>query len=128
MVLKDAPNAVNNFLTKAKSNYYNGLTFHRVEDWVIQGGDPSGTGMGGNPFQTELNAKPFTAGAVGWAASSQMQVGQGARISNDSQFFITKQNADWLDGQYTNFATVTDGMDVVNKVQVGDKILGITLH
>jgi len=71
LVLKDAPNAINNFITKAKSGYYDGLTFHRVEDWVIQGGDPTGTGNGGNPIQTELNQKPFTAGAVGLAASSK---------------------------------------------------------
>lgn len=127
LVLKDAPSAINNFLDKAKSGYYNNLTFHRVEDWVVQGGDPLGTGTGGKPFQTELNSKPFTVGAVGWAASNNMQVGQGARISNDSQFFIVKQDASWLNGQYSNFATVTDGMDVVNRIKIGDKILSITV-
>jgi peptidyl-prolyl cis-trans isomerase B (cyclophilin B) len=134
LVLKDAPNAINNFVTKAKSGYYNGLTFHRVEDWVVQGGDPNsktgaGTvGTGGNAIQTELNANPFVVGSVGMAASGEMAVGQGARISNDSQFFIVKQNADWLNGQYTNFGMVIQGMDVVNKIQVGDKILGITVE
>lgn len=128
LVLKDAPNAINNFVNKAKSGYYNNLIFHRVEDWVIQGGDPTGTGTGGQPFQTELNGKPFNIGAVGWAASNNMQIGQGARISNDAQFFIVKQDASWLNGQYSNFATVTDGMDVVNRIKVGDKILGITIH
>ena len=127
LVLADAPYAINNFLDKAKSGYWNNLTFHRVEDWVAQGGDPLGTGTGGKPFQTELNAKPFNTGAVGWAASSNMQVGQGARISNDSQFFIVKQDASWLNGQYSNFATVTDGMDVVNRIKIGDKILSITV-
>ncbi len=57
-----------------------------------------------------------------------MQSGQGARISNDSQFFIVKKDADWLNGQYTNFGIVTKGMDVVGKIQIGDKILGITIE
>lgn len=128
LVLTDAPNAIANFIDKAKSGYWNNLTFHRIEDWVAQGGDPTGTGTGGQPFQTELNSKPFNAGAVGWAASNNMQVGQGARISNDSQFFFVKQDASWLNGQYSNFATVTEGMDVVSKLKIGDKILGITVE
>ena len=127
LVHADAPHAIDNFLAKAKSGFYNGLTFHRVEDWVIQGGDPTGTGNGGSATQTELNGKPFNAGSVGWAASQQMQVGQGIRISNDSQFFIVKQDAPWLTAQYSNFGTVVDGMAVVNKIGIGDKILGITL-
>lgn len=127
LVVKDAPNAINNFMSKAKSGYYNGRTFHRVEDWVIQGGDPKGDGTGGGAFVSELNAKPFITGAVGFAASSAMQVGQGQRVSNDSQFFIVKQDSDHLSGQYTNFGTVTEGTDVVNKIRIGDKILGITI-
>lgn len=125
--LKDGTKAIENFLAKAKSGYYNNLKFHRVEDWVIQGGDPKGDGTGGGAFVSELNNKPFTAGALGYAASSAMQVGQGQRVSNDSQFFIVKQDADHLNGQYSNFATVTSGMDVVNKIQIGDKILGIII-
>jgi cyclophilin family peptidyl-prolyl cis-trans isomerase len=57
-----------------------------------------------------------------------MQVGQGARISNDSQFFIVKTDAPWLDPTYTNFGMVTAGMDVVSKIQIGDKILEITIE
>jgi peptidyl-prolyl cis-trans isomerase B (cyclophilin B) len=127
LVLADAPNAIANFLEKAKSGYWKNLTWHRVEDWVVQGGDPTGTGTGGQPFQTELNQKPFTTGAVGWAASNNMQVGQGARISNDSQFFIVTQDASWLNGQYSNFATVTEGIDVAKNLKVGDKILSVTI-
>lgn len=77
---------------------------------------------------SELNAKPFTTGAVGFAASSAMEIGQGRRVSNDSQFFIVKIDSNHLDGQYTNFGTVTSGMDVVNRIKVGDKILGITVE
>ena len=125
---KEAQKTVANFITKSKNNYFNNLIFHRVEDWVIQGGDPTGKGNGGNAIQTELNAKPFTTGSLGMAASSQMQSGQGARISNDSQFFIVKKDANWLDNQYTNFGIVTSGMEVVNKITIGDKILGITIE
>jgi peptidyl-prolyl cis-trans isomerase B (cyclophilin B) len=123
---KEAQKTVANFITKSKIGYYKNLLFHRVEDWVIQGGDPTGSGTGGNAIQTELNSLPFVTGSLGMAASSQMQMGQGVRISNDSQFFIVKQDADWLNGQYTNFGIVTEGMDVVNKIKTGDKILGIT--
>ena len=118
----DAPNTVKNFLNKAVSGYYNNLDFHRVEDWVIQGGDPTGTGSGGGQMQTEINSKPFVTGSLGVAR------GGDPRISNDSQFFIVKSDAAWLNQQYTNFGIVTEGMDVVNKIQIGDKILGITIE
>lgn len=125
---KEAQKTVANFITKSKIGYYKNLLFHRVEDWVIQGGDPTGSGAGGNAIQTELNSQPFVTGSLGMAASSQMQMGQGVRVSNDSQFFIVKNDADWLNGQYTNFGIVTDGMDIVNKIKIGDKILGITVE
>jgi peptidyl-prolyl cis-trans isomerase B (cyclophilin B) len=124
----DAKQAVKNFVQKAKDGFYKNLTFHRVEDWVIQGGDPKGDGTGGGSFQSELNNKPFVAGSLGFAASSSMQIGQGMRISNDAQFFIVKQDASWLDPNYTNFGIVTEGMDVVNKIQKGDKILDIVIE
>lgn len=117
----DAPRTVENFIKKAKSGFYNNLTIHRVEDWVIQGGDPLGNGTGGGKMQTELNNKPFIVGSLGVAR------GQDINISNDAQFFITKKESSWLDGQYTNFGMVEKGMDVVEKIQIGDKILGITI-
>lgn len=117
-----APNTVRNFITKGKSGYYNNLIFHRVEDWVIQGGDPRGNGTGGGQMATEINDEPFVAGSLGVARGGDI------RISNDSQFFITKTDSTFLDKQYTNFGIVTHGMDVVNKIQIGDKILGITVE
>jgi peptidyl-prolyl cis-trans isomerase B (cyclophilin B) len=117
-----APNTVKNFIIKADTNYYKGLTFHRVEDWVIQGGDPKGDGTGGGQMAAEQTTKPFTAGSLGVARGSNPQ------INNDSQFFITKTDASWLNGQYTNFGIVTSGMDVVNSIQIGDKIDGITIN
>ncbi len=119
---EEAPNTVNNFANKAKSGFYNNLTFHRVEDWVVQGGDPKGNGTGGGQMKTELNDKPFILGSIGVAR------GQDIQVSNDSQFFITKKESSWLNKQYTNFGIVTDGMDVVDKIEIGDKILGITIE
>jgi peptidyl-prolyl cis-trans isomerase B (cyclophilin B) len=116
-----APYTVINFINKAQSNFYNNLTFHRVEDWVVQGGDPKGDGTGGGNMQVEFNILPFVAGALGVASRGD------GKVQNDSQFFIVKTDATWLDKQYTNFGNVTEGMDVVNKMQIGDKILGITV-
>ncbi len=115
------PNTVKNFLAKAKSGFYNNLTFHRVEDWVIQGGDPDGNGTGGGNMPVEFNNKPFVVGAVGVASRGD------GKIQNDAQFFITKKDSQFLNGKYTNFGIVTKGMDVVKAIQIGDKILGIQL-
>lgn len=119
---KEAPSTVNNFVKKAKSGFYNNLVFHRVEDWVIQGGDPDGNGTGGGNMKTELNDNPFVVGSLGVARGPNIE------ISNDAQFFITKSDADWLNKQYTNFGIVTQGLDVVNKIAIGDKILGIKVQ
>lgn len=119
---EDAPNTVNNFIQKAKSGFYNNLIFHRVEDWVIQGGDPDGNGTGGGKMTTELNNKPFVVGSLGVARGGNI------KVSNDAQFFITKKDSQFLNAQYTNFGIVTKGMDVVNKMEIGDKILKISLQ
>ncbi len=120
-----APIAVANFAKKAQAGFYNGLDFHRVEDWVIQGGDPKGDGTGGADMQTELNNKPFVTGSLGMAGHAGPD---GKTINNDAQFFIVKSDASWLNGQYTNFGIVTSGMDVVQKIAIGDKILGISVQ
>lgn len=117
---QEAPNTVKNFMEKTKSGFYNNLIFHRVEDWVIQGGDPLGNGTGGGKMSTELNNHPFIVGSLGIARGGDI------KISNDAQFFITKTAASWLNNQYTNFGIVTKGMDVVQKIEIGDKILGVT--
>jgi len=116
----DAPKTVTNFVQKASSNYYKNLIFHRVEDWVLQGGDPKGNGTGGGSMPVEFNSKPFIVGSLGVAS-----LGDG-KTQNDSQFFIVKTDATWLNGQYTNFGIVTRGMDVVHKMEIGDKILSIS--
>lgn len=114
-----APKTVENFLKKATDGFYNNLTWHRVEDWVIQGGDPDGNGTGGGDQPTELNDLTFSLGSVGIARGGDI------KINNDSQFFIVKKDSDFLDQQYTNFGKVTAGLDVVDKIEIGDKILEI---
>lgn len=118
----DAPNTIANFVKKAKSGFYKNLTFHRVEDWVVQGGDPKGDGTGGGSMPVEFNKKPFVVGSVGVASRGD------GKIQNDSQFFITKTDASWLNEKYTNFGMVSGGIDVVQKMEIGDKILDITLR
>lgn len=127
LLKQDAPFAAANFYQKVQAGFYNGLTFHRVEDWVIQGGDPLGDGTGGGQTPTELNQKPFVLGAVGYAASGEPQSAT-ERISNGSQFFIVKQDAEHLNGKYSNFGQVVSGQDVVDKITKGDKILSITIQ
>lgn len=105
-----------NFESKAKAGFFNGLKFHRVEDWVIQGGDPSGTGSGGGKMPAEYNTLPFNEGALGVAR------GPDKPRNSDCQFFIVKNNSRFLDNEYTNWGQVIEGMDVVKKIATGDKM------
>jgi peptidyl-prolyl cis-trans isomerase B (cyclophilin B) len=117
-----APVTVANFLNLAAQKYYDALTFHRViADFMIQGGDPTGTGMGGpgykfeDEFATDLQFdKP---GVLAMANA-------GPR-TNGSQFFITHKDTPWLNGKHTIFGQVTKGQDVVNAIKQGDKIKSI---
>ena len=117
-----APQTVERFAGKARSGFYDNLTFHRVEDWVVQGGDPKGTGTGGDRVPSEYNDLSFKLGAVGIAR------GQDAAFNNDSQWFVVKKDSTFLDKQYTNFGQVTNGMDVVANVNIGDKIKRVTVE
>jgi cyclophilin family peptidyl-prolyl cis-trans isomerase len=117
-----APQTVSRFIEKSRTGFYNDKTFHRVEGWVVQGGDPTGTGSGGNQVPSEYNDLPFLAGAVGIARSSD------ASRMNDSQFFIVKTDARHLDRLYANFGAITSGMDVVNGIKIGDKIKTIKIE
>src|SRR5437773_3951645 len=108
----DAPKTVENFLKLARDGFYDGVIFHRViPDFMIQGGDPTGTGSGGPgyQFEDEFNAHPVARGALAMA-----NAGPG---TNGSQFFIVTADAcPWLDGKHTVFGRVTSGMDVVDAI------------
>ena len=118
-----APQTVARFVQKARSGFYNGLTFHRVDDWVVQGGDPTGSGSGGSQVPSEYNSLPFIAGAVGIARTTD------PTHMNDSQFFIVKIDSHHLDGVYANFGLLTPSdMPVVQGIKIGDKIKAIRIE
>ena len=119
---EDAPETVANFRKLAGDGFYDGLAFHRIiKDFMIQGGCPQGTGMGGPgyTFKDEFNDHKVVRGALAMANSGPN--------TNGSQFFIvTKDSAPWLDGKHTVFGQVTDGMDTVDALEAlptdrGDK-------
>lgn len=124
----DAPKHVENFIKLAKQGFYDGLTFHRVEpNFVIQGGDPAGNGTGGPGYTVpaEIKAKHVD-GAVAMARK-----GDGVnpkRESSGSQFYICLGPQSFLDGQYTVFGQVVEGMDVARKISKGDKMLKVTVE
>jgi peptidyl-prolyl cis-trans isomerase B (cyclophilin B) len=109
---EDAPKTVDNFTKLARDGFYDGVIFHRViPDFMIQGGDPTGTGRGGPgyTFEDELNDHKVVRGALAMANAGPN--------TNGSQFFIvTTESAPWLDGKHTVFGRVTDGMDVVDAI------------
>ena len=120
---EDAPKTVENFVTLARKGFYDGLTFHRVEPgFVVQGGDPQGNGMGGPGYKikAEFNKQKHVRGAVAMARSNDPD-------SAGSQFYIVLAPANFLDGKYTVFGMVTSGMDVVDKVRVGDKMKSVKI-
>jgi len=115
---KIAPNSVANFISLANSGFYDGLIFHRViPGFMIQGGDPNGTGTGGPGYHIagEFNANGFandlkhTKGVLSWARSQSMN-------SAGSQFFVMVGDSPHLDGQYAGFGKVTEGLDVADKI------------
>ena len=108
----DAPKTVQNFTKLAKDGFYDGVSFHRViPDFMIQGGDPTGTGTGGPgyTFEDEFNERKIVRGALAMANAGPN--------TNGSQFFIVVTDAaPWLDGKHTVFGRVTSGMDVVDTI------------
>jgi cyclophilin family peptidyl-prolyl cis-trans isomerase len=110
---EDAPKTVENFKKLAQDGFYDGVIFHRViSDFMIQGGDPTGTGSGGPgyQFEDEFNDRKVERGALAMANSGPN--------TNGSQFFIVTADAcPWLDGKHTVFGQVTTGMDVVNAIE-----------
>ncbi|WP_367873594.1 peptidylprolyl isomerase [Luteolibacter sp. Populi] len=114
-----------NFLNLAKRGYYDGVAFHRViANFMIQGGDPTGTGSGGPGYkfadEIDRSLKHTKAGIFSMANAGPN--------TNGSQFFITHGPTPHLDGKHAVFGEVTQGQDVVNQIAKGDKIKSITLH
>ena len=124
LLASQAPTTVNNFVFLAKDGFYDGTVFHRViNDFMIQGGDPTGTGRGGPGYQwkDEQSALkiPHARGVLSMANAGPN--------TNGSQFFITHVNTDWLNGKHAVFGKVTSGIEVVDAVKQGDKLNKVTI-
>jgi len=118
---KDAPGTVENFVKLSKSGYYNGLTFHRViPDFVVQGGCPDGTGMGGPGYtiKCELN------GENQYHDRGVLSMAHAGRNTGGSQFFIchNRKNTQHLDRNHTCFGKVYEGLEVIDAIRAGDVI------
>jgi peptidyl-prolyl cis-trans isomerase B (cyclophilin B) len=123
---KDAPKTVNNFVFLARDKFYDGTKFHRViPDFMIQGGDPEGTGRGGPGYKFGDEVGP---GKPRHKAGSLSMANAGPN-TNGSQFFITHVVTDWLDGKHTVFGQVRDqqSQSVVNAIKQGDTIKSVTI-
>jgi peptidyl-prolyl cis-trans isomerase B (cyclophilin B) len=121
-----APRTVNNFVFLAREGFYDGVTFHRVvKDFVIQGGDPTGTGRGGPGyrFEDEFKDNPLRHDAAG-----MISMANAGPNTNGSQFFITLAPQPHLDGRHTVFGRVVAGMDVVQAIEEGDEIKEVTIR
>ena len=119
----DAPVTVKRIAVLIHSGFYNGLIFHRVEPgFVIQGGDPTGTGTegSGKKLNAEFNSRKHVSGTVAMARAADLN-------SADSQFYISLGNHPHLDGQYTVFGQVIEGQSVADQIQVGDRMTSFTL-
>jgi peptidyl-prolyl cis-trans isomerase B (cyclophilin B) len=118
------PVTVNNFVSLARDGFYNGVTFHRViNDFMIQGGDPDGTGRGGPgyTFRDEI------VGTLKHDKPGVLSMANAGPGTNGSQFFITHVPTPWLNGKHTVFGQVIEGQDVVNAIEQGDVILSATI-
>jgi len=121
---KDAPKTVNNFVFLAREKFYDGTVFHRViNDFMIQGGDPTGTGTGGPGYRFEDECK----GNPNKHKVGTLSMANAGPGTNGSQFFITHIATNWLDGKHTVFGQVTKGQDVVNATKQGDQLKSVTI-
>ncbi|MBM3402688.1 MAG: peptidylprolyl isomerase [Bacteroidetes bacterium] len=123
---KDAPNTVANFLKLAKQGFYDGVTFHRViNDFVIQGGDPTGTGAGGPGYRIDCELD----GENQYHDRGVLSMAHAGRNTGGSQFFIchSRTNTAHLDRNHTCFGKVIENVDVIDDIRQGDRILGIEI-
>jgi peptidyl-prolyl cis-trans isomerase B (cyclophilin B) len=120
-----APKTVNNFVFLASEGYYDGVIFHRViKDFMIQGGDPTGTGRGGPGyrFEDEVKNNPLT------HETGVISMANAGPNTNGSQFFITHLPQPHLNGKHTVFGKVSNGQDVVAAIRQGDRITKVTIR
>jgi len=123
---KDAPNTVANFVKLAESGFYDGVKFHRViPDFMVQGGDPNGTGAGGPGYSIDCELT----GDNQYHDRGVLSMAHRGRNTGGSQFFIchNRQNTAHLDRNHTVFGKVVEGLDVLDGIRQGDKIEGITV-
>src|ERR1700683_849771 len=121
---KDAPKTVNNFVFLAREKFYDGTVFHRViSDFMIQGGDPTGTGRGGPGYKFEDETK----GNPNKHKVGSLSMANAGPNTNGSQFFIPHVVTGHLDGKHTVFGKVTKGQDVVDAVAQGDQLKSVTI-
>jgi peptidyl-prolyl cis-trans isomerase B (cyclophilin B) len=121
---KDAPATVNNFVFLAREGFYDGTKFHRViNDFMVQGGDPTGKGTGGPGYRFEDEVK----GNPRKHKVGTLSMANAGPHTNGSQFFITHIATEWLDGKHTVFGQVRDGQDVVNAIKQGDELKSVTV-
>jgi len=122
---KEAPLTVLNFVNLARRGYYDGLTFHRVmDDFMIQGGDPTGSGRGGPGYQF----RDECCRTLVHDAPGTLSMANAGPDTNGSQFFITHVATPWLDDRHTVFGKIISGQDAVNAVQRGDAIIAVTVE
>jgi peptidyl-prolyl cis-trans isomerase B (cyclophilin B) len=127
----EAPNTVNNFVFLAREGFYDGTKFHRViPNFMVQGGDPTGTGRGGPGYQFDDEVGPgrvphrHRTGTLSMANAGT----HGGRGTNGSQFFITHAPQPHLDGKHTVFGQAVSGQDIVNAIQQGDELVSVTIQ
>lgn len=124
LAAEHAPKTVNNFVFLAKEGYYDGISFHRViSNFMVQGGDPTGSGRGGPgyKFEDETRGNPLK------HTSKVLSMANAGPNTNGSQFFITHSPQPHLDGKHTVFGTVTEGGDVVDAIKQGDTMTKVTI-
>jgi cyclophilin family peptidyl-prolyl cis-trans isomerase len=119
------PKTVNNFVFLARQGFYDGTTFHRViADFMIQGGDPTGTGRGGPGYRFDDEFHP----KLRHAKPGILSMANAGAGTNGSQFFITHVPTPWLDNKHSVFGEVTQGMDVVNAIKQGSRLNSVTIQ
>ncbi len=125
LFVKDAPKTVSNFVFLARDGFYDGTVFHRViPNFMVQGGDPTGTGTGGPGYKFEDETK----GNPNKHKRGTLSMANAGPNTNGSQFFITHVVTDWLDGKHTVFGEVRSGQDVVDSIKQGDKLNAVKIE